>query len=120
MASTWSGEGSLSQLGPCEFRPTGPATSALTGVVDGHTDLRWHVSSFVCSFGIAGPGTSPGIAESAFDKASQELSIDETGFDGDLTAHNVIGCFGAISNGDPLSLTATLQITSLDGPINYQ
>ncbi|KAA1380136.1 hypothetical protein [Aeromicrobium fastidiosum] len=63
--------------------------------------------------------TVTGVASATFDEATQQLTIDESGFTGDLTVSDVKKTLlSRFKNGQPFDLHAKLIVASPDGAIN--
>lgn len=98
---------------------TGTGTNATTGnetiagQVDG-IDATVHTTANpnVCRY------TVTGRASASFNEATQQLVINETGYTGNLTISNVVGCLGRLQNGNAASFATTLNVTSPGGAIN--
>lgn len=99
--------------GPWTFRGNSAAGPSAADVVTGSLDgfkATW--ANAVCKFTVTG---SPA---SSFDESTQKFAINETGFTGNLKVSNAIGCLGKITNGQDFNLTATFNVSSVDGAIN--
>lgn len=94
-------------------------TNSLTDTVDSLVSsdcirIGDDYGGILCSFDIY--GTTPNFSAS-FDEGSQQLSINVSG----IYTSSVSGCFGWISNGDPMSYNMTFAInTGSSGPINFK
>ncbi|MBM7516292.1 hypothetical protein [Nocardioides nitrophenolicus] len=106
---------------------SGAVSGAQEDNVRGHLDgARIHVANPGCTFDLGGrstaaatPGDVPGKVSTTLDETNQYLVVNQTGYSATaLVVHNAIGCIGQISNGDPVNVSATYQVTSTDGPIN--
>jgi len=115
----------VTQSGTWAIHGTGAATSGTNDVIDGHVD-GVHASvaaspAILCNFTVDGTtDADPGKANGSFDESSQVLSVNETGYTGNLVVHNVHGCSGAISDGDPAEFIGDFDVTADNGPINLQ
>jgi len=111
---------------PWTLYATGGYTDAnndtiVTGYVDNvNAHVKTSPLSTVCNFDVTG------LALGSFNETTQTLTVDETGFSGDLLLSNVggsgtgtgSGCLGDLHNGDPADFQATLSVSSADGAIN--
>lgn len=92
---------------------TGPATSGSSDVVRGRIDgVTIRARNAICDF------TVSGSMRASLNEASQQLTVDESGFTGNLEISQVQGCLGQVQNGQAMNLRMTLQLTSPDGAIN--
>ncbi|WP_447645002.1 hypothetical protein [Nocardioides zeae] len=98
---------------------TGTGTNATTGnesiagyVGAANASVRTTANPNVCRFDVTGQ------ARGTFNEATQQLSISETGYTGNLKLSNVVNCLGQLQNGNPANMLATLNVTSPDGAIN--
>ncbi len=98
---------------PAAFHVTGPATSGSSDVVQGRIDgVTIRARNAICDF------TVSGSMRASLNEASQQLTVDESGFTGNLKISQVQGCLGQVQNGQAMNLSMTLQLTSPDGAVN--
>lgn len=110
----------VTPLNDWEIHATGtPVSSALTDVVDGYVSgpsdgvLRAEVKAtlfpLVCKFEVEGYATG------SFDESTQKLTVNETGFTGNLQIVNTsANCLGRVNNGDPADFEGVFTIGADD------
>lgn len=89
------------------------ANETIAGYVGGiNASVHTTANPNICRY------TVTGQARASFNEATQQLVIGETGYTGNLTISNVVGCLGLIQNGNAANFATTLNVTSPDGAIN--
>ncbi|MDQ1105108.1 hypothetical protein QE364_003051 [Nocardioides zeae] len=121
-STTWTGctfLGAMTITQNGTWSVSGTGSNATTGsetiagqVGNVNASLRTSSNPNICRFTVTG---QPRIS---FDEATQQLKISETGYTGNLAVSGVVGCLGALQNGNPMNMVATLNVTSPDGAIN--
>lgn len=106
-----------SQVGTWRWIATGSNATSGQEVVEGRIDglvVNWRTASNpnVCRY------TMSGSARAFFNESTQQLTISETGYTGNLTLSNVFGCLGQWQNGNKVNLEMTFNVSSPDGAIN--
>ncbi|MCW2838987.1 MAG: hypothetical protein JWR55_470 [Aeromicrobium sp.] len=129
-SSSWTGcigPGNLAmnvtQVGTWSLNLTGNETAAVTDDIDGNIgNVEAHVaaalSAGLCNFDVVGEAAVI-FHETVNAGGGQDLQVAENGT-GNLFVDNVVGCFGAISNGDPASFATNYNVNSPDGAINVR
>lgn len=98
-------------------RTGGTVTSAQTDVVSGHIEnITAVVSNTVCEF------TVTGQADGTFNEATQTLTINETGFDGDLdvvrSTNPAKACLNQVPTTSVANFGGAFSVTTSGGPVN--
>jgi hypothetical protein len=122
--TSWSFNGCTGPGGNLRFTQTGtaflygttPATPALVDDIDSYLgSIQFHVATTplasVCNYDIVGGFSAD------FDEPTQTLTLDETGFTGNLTLVNVSGCGGQLHDGDPVDMAFSFS-PAVTGDIN--
>jgi hypothetical protein len=75
-----------------------------------HRSFKFTAASpSTCSF------TASGIADASYNEATGLLTINESGFTGNLVVGSSPGCGSTIAAGDALNLAATYHVDTVDG-----
>ncbi|MFW6775922.1 hypothetical protein ACOACO_16680 [Nocardioides sp. CPCC 205120] len=122
-STTWTGctipggAATVTQTGTWNVTGTGTNATAGNESVAGYignvtAGVQTTANPNVCRF------TVTGQPRGAFNEATQQLSINETGYSGNLTLSNVVGCLGQLQNGNRANFVANLNVASPDGAIN--
>lgn len=100
--------------GTWTFHADSVATASSDEVISGHIEnVSFKLLNAACDV------TVTGVASATFDEATQQLTIDESGFTGDLTVSDVKKTMlSKFKNGQPFDLHAKLNVASPDGAIN--
>lgn len=122
-STTWTGcripggAATVTQAGTWNISGTGSNATAGTETIAGNVNnvtagVALTASPSVCSF------TVTGQADGAFNEATQQLVINETGYSGDLVLSGVGPCLGQLQSGNFADMQATLNVSSSGGAIN--
>jgi hypothetical protein len=128
-SSTWTGctapggPVTVAQVGGWNLHSSNAYTSSAIENVVGHVDdisanVQNTASPTICKFSVKGAGTSLGLASGTFSESAQSLSIAETGYTGNLSLQNVVGCGGQLQSGNPANMSATFAVTAVGGAVN--
>lgn len=106
----------FTQTGTAALFGTTPATLPLVDDVVGYVDnIHFHVATSpiaaICNYDIIGDFAAD------FDEPTQTLTLDETGFTGDLMLANVSGCGGQLHDGDPVDMAFSFHPTVTGGGV---
>lgn len=103
----------VTTVGSWKLHGTSAGTSGSSDVISGHVEnITATVSNAVCKFTVTGSATG------SFDEATQALTVNETGFTGNLKVSAVTGCLGKITSGQNANFNGVFNVTSADGAIN--
>lgn len=107
----------VTQTGSWSWVGTGSNATSGQETVQGRVEglvLTWHTTAnpSLCRF------TMSGSATASFNESTQQLTVSETGYTGNLTLSNVFGCLGQWQNGNKVNLEMTFNVSSPDGAIN--
>lgn len=107
----------VTQVADQDVHAVGPSTAAATDDVATESDVvllhvRTAPIASVCSFDVVG------LATGDFDEPTQSLNLHDVGATTDLVAANVTGCLGELADGDWIDATASVALSTPDGPIN--
>ena len=98
---------SVATVGSWKLHGTSAATAGASDVISGHIEnITANVSNAVCRF------TVTGQANGSFNEGTQALTINETGFTGNLKVSAVTGCLGQVTNGQNANFTGVFNVTS--------
>lgn len=122
-SSTWigcsipGGAFAATQVGTWRWVGTGSNATSGQEIVQGRIEglvVNWRTASNpnVCRY------TMSGSARASFNESTQQLTVSETGYTGDLTLSNVFGCLGQWQNGNKVNLEMTFNVSSPDGAID--
>jgi hypothetical protein len=128
-SSTWTGctapggPVTVAQVGGWNLHSSNAYTSSAIENVVGHVDdisanVQNTASPTICKFSVKGAGPSLGLASGTFSESAQSLSIAETGYTGNLSLQNVVGCGGQLQSGNPANMSATFAVTAVGGAVN--
>ncbi len=96
----------VATVGSWKLHGTSAATSG-NDVISGHIEnITANVSNAVCRF------TVTGSANGTFDEATQKLTINETGFTGNLKVSTASGCLGQVTTGQNANFNGVFNVTS--------
>ncbi|MFS3129372.1 hypothetical protein ACLM5J_13300 [Nocardioides sp. Bht2] len=102
-----------------ELRASGPATAANTDVIAGQITGAGGGLLTARVYATAAPGacdfTVSGVADGSFDEATQALTVNETGYTGNLTITSIgsggaANCFGLVGVGDSADFQGVFDI----------
>lgn len=98
---------------PMQLHGLSTATAGAVDVVQVHIDgINLTVSSVACAFRLSG------AARGTFNEATQQLTINETGFSGGLTYARISGCLGQVPVSGNANLSFTMNVSTSGGAIN--
>lgn len=113
--STFGGALTVTTNAPMVLHGTSAATTSATDVVQVHlegVDITW--SNAVCKF------RWTGSARGSFNEATQQLTINETGYTGSLSYSLIAGCLGQVPASGNANLAGTFNVMTAGGAINLR